>query len=145
MKFQKLRIVLWLALALSLGFATWSWFRPYEWNPDPSARCTVEGVQLTQDQAYFWVTAHLTVIPGQTHDLQKPVFLETSGGRKLEPADTTFGGSESTGTTDIWLKFWLENNDIAGPLTLHLNDGKLSIKANATVPSDSRYYVSNHW
>jgi len=136
---------LWLALVLSLAFAMWGWFRPYEWNPDPAARCKVEGVQLTQDRAYFWLEVHLIVNPGQTHDLQKPVFLEISTGRKLEPAETTFGGTEGTGTTDIWFKFWLENKDLAGPLTLHLNDGKLSIKANDAVPPKTRYYVSNHW
>ena len=145
MRFQKLRIFLWLALVASLAFAVWSWFRPYEWSPDSSARCTVEGVQVTPDREYFWVEAHLKVDSGKTHDLQQPVFLELSGGRKLEPADTTFGGSEGSGTTDIWLKFWLDNTDIAGPLTLHLNDGKLSIKAGHGVPPKTRYYVSNHW
>ncbi len=130
---------------VSLAFAVWSWFRPYEWNPDPSARCTVEGVQVTPDRGFFWVETHLKVVPRQNHDLQKPVFLEVAGGRKLEPADTTFVGSEGTGTTEIWLKFWLEKNDITGPLTLHLNDGKLSLKAGDGVPAKSRYYVSNHW
>lgn len=136
---------LWLALVLSLAFAMWGWLRPYEWNHDPAARCTVEGVQVTPDRGYFWVETHLKVDSGKTHDLQKPVFLELSDSRKLEPADTTFGGSEGTGTTDIWLKFWLENKDIAGPLALHLNDGKLSIKAGPGVPPKTRYYVTNHW
>ena len=126
-------------------FAAWSWLRPYAWNPDSAALAKVVGVQVTPDRTFFWVETHLKVNPGKVHDLQKPVFLETSTGSKLEPADTTFGGSEGTGTTDIWLKFWLESKDIAGPLTLHLNDGKLSIKANDGVPSETKYYVTTHW
>ncbi len=144
-KFQKLRIFLWSALILSLAFASWSWFRPYEWSPDPAARCKVEGVQLTQDRTYFWVEVHLVVMPGMTHDLQKPVFLEASTGKKLDPAETTFSGAEGAGTTDVWFKFWMENKDLAGPLTLHLNEGKLSIKANDGIPLKTQYHVSNRW
>lgn len=144
-KLQNLRKFLWLALLLSSAFAAWSWFRPYAWESDPAALCKVVGVQVTQDRSSYWVETHLKVNPGKTHDLQKPVNLLTATGEKLEPADTTFGGSEGTGTTDIWLKFWLEKNQISGPLTLQLNDGKLSIKANDGVPAGSGYHVTNHW
>lgn len=147
-KLQNLRKFLWGALLLSAVFAVWSWFRPYAWNPDPGARCKVIGVQVTQDQSYAWVEAHLKVNPGMIHDLQKPVSLAVSG-HDLEPADTTFGGTEGTGTTDIWLKFWLENKYLAHPMTLRLNDGKLIIKANEGAPrlgsAKSKYFVSIHW
>lgn len=79
-----------------------------------------------------------------THDLEKPVSL-VAAGRLLEPADTTFGSTNGQGTTDIWLKFWLQREDTAGPLTLNINDGKLSIKANEGIPPQSKYYISNHW
>ena len=144
MKLDSLRKFLWLALALSAGFAAWTWFRPYAWNPDPAARCKVVGVQVTQDQSYFWVEAHLKVNPGMTHNLEKPVSLAAIG-HIVEPADTTFGSTNGQDTTDIWLKFWLNHEEIAGPLTLQLNDGTLSIKANEGVPSHSKYYISNHW
>ena len=147
-KLQNLRKLLWMALLLSCVFAAWSWFRPYAWNPDPAARCKVIGVQVTRDLSYVWVEAHLKVNPGMVHDLQKPVSLSVIG-RELEPADTTFGGNEATGTTDIWVKFWLEDKDLVGPLTLRLNDGKLIVKANEGAPelgsAKSRYFVSNHW
>ena len=144
MKLHSLRKFLWGALLLSAAFAAWSWFRPYAWNPDPAAHCNVVGVQVTQDQSYFWLEVHLKVNPGMSHDLQNPVSLAVTG-HLLEPADTTFGSANGQGTTDIWLKFWLERKDIAGPLTLRLNDGTLSIKANDGVPSQSKYYISNHW
>ncbi len=99
---------------------------------------------MTQDQSYFWVEAHLRVNPGMTHDLEKPVSL-VAVGHLLEPADTTFGSTNGQGTTDIWLKFWLQREDIAGPLTLQLNEGKLSIKATEGIPPKSKYYISNHW
>jgi hypothetical protein len=132
-------------LVLCSLFALWSWFRPYEWNADPAAGCRVVGVQITRDQSYFWLEAHLEVLPENHHDLTKPVSLTTASGSRLEPADTTFGSENGEGTTDIWLKFWLEPKDLAGPVTLHLNDGSLSIKKGNRVPGKSRYFVSNHW
>jgi len=130
-------------------FAAWSWFRPYEWSPDPAARCKVIGTQVRKDQAYHWVDMHLKINPGQTHDLAKPVRLVTGSGRELEPADTTLGSDQGGGTTDLWFKFWLEPGDIDGPLTLRINDGKLTIKADSGIPdcgtSNTRYFVTQHW
>ncbi len=144
-RIHHLRKLLWAALLLTSLFAIWSWFRPYEWNADPAARCKVTGVQITPDQSYFWLEAHLKVLPDERHDLQKPVFLTTASGSRLEPADTTFGSKDGVGTTDIWLKFWLESKDLAGPVTLHLNDGDLSIKKGSRIPTKSRHFVTNQW
>lgn len=84
-----------------------------------------------------------------THNLQQPVVLITSPGRKLEPADTTFGSSEGQDTTDIWLKFWLESTDLTHHLTLHINDGKLLVKASDGIPqlesATSRNFTTNQW
>lgn len=126
-------------------FATWSWLRPYAWNEDPAARCKVAGVQVTPDQSYFWVHVHLKMNPGAEHDLRKPVILATGTGVELEPADTTFGGTEGEGTTDLWLKFWLEPAQISNTLDLRINDGNLSIKAGGEIPSKAAYHTSNHW
>ena len=146
---RTLRRFLIVALLMATAFAAWSWCRPYAWNPDPAARCKVVGSQARKDREYFWVDLHLKVNPGQTHDLLKPVRLLTHAGKELEPADTTLGGGPDGGTTDLWLKFWLEPGDIDGPLTLRINDGKLLIKAGpgvpATGPSNTKYFVTQHW
>jgi hypothetical protein len=144
-KLHNLRKFLWAALLLCAVFAAWSWFRPYAWKIDPAARCKVVGVEVKPDQAYFWVTAHLKVRPGEVHDLGKPVLLVTASGIELEPADTTFGGSETEGTTDIWLKFWLESAQITGPLTLRINDGELRIKSNPGAPPSATCFVTHRW
>jgi hypothetical protein len=133
----------------SAAFAGWSWLRPYAWHSDSAARCKVVETLVTRDQAFFWVDAHLKVNPGMTHDWQKPVYLETAAGVKHQPADTTFGSQEGQGTNEIWLKFWLDAADLTGPLTLHLNDGKLLIKAREGVPqlgtSTYRNFTTNQW
>lgn len=148
MKRQTLRYSLWFCLLLSSAFAAWTWFRPYSWHSDPAARCQVRETQVTRDLAFFWVEVHLKVNPGMTHDLQKPIRLETAAGKKLVP-DTTFGGNEGLGTTDIWPKFWLESADIEGVLTLYLNDGKLIIKSNQGIPpletAQFRNYTTDQW
>lgn len=144
-----LRVILVLALLASSAFAAWSWLRPYAWNPDPKARCRVEGVQVRKDQSYHWVDIHLKVSSGQTHDLAKPVRLQTHSGRNLEPADTTLGSEQGGGTTDLWFKFWLEPGDIDGPLTLLINDGTLLIKSDKGPPelgeTNVKYFVTQHW
>lgn len=144
-KHQNLRKFLWLGLVLSAGFAAWSWLRPYAWKEDPGAGCKVVGVQVTPDHSYFWVEAHLKMNPGVVHDLAKPVVLTTASGVEFQPADTTFGGSEATGTTELWLKFWLESGQMGGPLDLRINDGILSIKANEGIPAKATYFTSNNW
>ncbi len=84
-----------------------------------------------------------------THDLQKPVRLITAAGRKLEPADTTFGSNVGQATSDIWLKFWLESTDLTSNLSLQMNDGELVVKASKGVPqlanSTSKNFTSNQW
>ncbi len=149
MKRRILRHSLLVCLLISAAFAAWSCFRPYAWRPDPAARCKVVETLVTRDQSFFWVDVHLKVNPGMTHDLQKTVRLETATGARHEPADTAFAGNDGHGTTEIWFKFWLEPADLAGPLTLHLNDGKLLIKNGNNVPelatSTYRNFNINHW
>ncbi|MEX1049399.1 MAG: hypothetical protein WED15_07715 [Akkermansiaceae bacterium] len=145
---QRLRIFLGIVLLLASAFAAWGWLRPYAWREDPAARAKVAGVLVTRDQSYFWVEAHLKMNPGEEHDLRQAVFLETPGG-KLDPADTTFGGREGEGTTDLWFKFWLDERQASGPLALHLNEGVLSIRTRQQLPalegSSSRYFTTNQW
>lgn len=144
-KLQVIRKFLWLALLLCALFAAWSWFRPYAWNVDPGARCKVMGVEVKPDQSYFWLTAHLRMNSGESHDLRKPMVLLTASGDVVEPADTTFGGTVEHGTTDIWLKFWLESDQIIGPLSLRVHDGVLSIKSKRGAPAGAGFFVTHHW
>lgn len=138
-----------VGLVVAALFAAWSWFRPYDWNVDPGARCSVVGTQVKQDGKFHWVHIHLKVKDGETHDLMKPVRLETVAARLLEPADTTLGGGKERGTTDLWFKFWLEAEDLEGPLTLKINDGSLVIRTKSGAPrlgsSGFEYFVTNRW
>ena len=149
MKRQIVRYSLLVCLLISSALAAWSWVRPYAWRPDPAARCKIVETLVIRDQSYFWVDVRLKVNPGMTHDLQKPVRLETAAGAIQEPADTTFAGTEGQGTTEIWFKFWLEPADLAGPLSLHLNDGKLLIKTGNAVPelgtSTYKNFTTHQW
>lgn len=144
-----LRYSLMACLLAATVFGAWSWFRPYAWEPEAAARGEILETLVTRDQSFFWVNVHLKVTPGLTHDLQKNVYLKTSQGVQLEPADTTLVGKDGQPISEIWLKFWLESSQMEGPLTLHLNDGKLSIKSSRGIPDlgDSNYrnFVTNHW
>ncbi len=144
-----LRYALVFCLLISSAFAAWAWFRPYAWCPDPAARSHIIETLVTKDQSFFWVTVHLKVNPGLSHDLEKPVRLETASSKNLEPADTTFGGSDQQGTTDIWVKFWLESKDLNRHLTLRINDGELLVKSNDGIPNvdnlDYRNFTTNQW
>lgn len=146
---SKLRVLLWVLLGISTLFAAWSWLRPYAWQADPAARCKVVGAQVKKDQSFFWLDVHLKILPGESHDLMKPVRLFTSDGQELEPADTTLGGTAGTGTTELWFKFWLKPADLAGPLKLRINDGSLVIKSNSGIPalgsSGSEYFTTHRW
>lgn len=80
----------------------------------------------------------------------KPVaLLLGESGKELEPADTTLAGTVDTGTSEIWLKFWLDADDLDEPLRLRVNDGFLTVKSNAGVPqlgpSKSEFFPTEHW
>lgn len=138
-----------VSLLAAAAFAGWSWFRPYAWSPDPEARFNIVETLVTPDASFFWVNVHLKAIPGTNHDLLKPVTLETASGKRLEPADTMFGSLDGQPNSELWIKFWLESTDIEGPLTLHINDGKLVVKSGKGVPrlesSAYRNFTTNRW
>ena len=146
---REFRAVLVVAVMVAAVFAVWSWFRPYESGADPAARCRVVGTQVKRDRSYYWVDVHLKMLPGQTHDLTKPVRLKTSAGREIEPADTTLGGSQDSGTSYLGFQFWLESADAQGPLRLRINDGELVIRSRSGHPlaahRDMQYFVTHRW
>ncbi len=149
MKHQLTRVCLVLALSAAAGFALWSWFRPYAWQPDPGARCQVIQTLVTRDQNYYWLEIRLKMNPNSKHDLQQKVTLETASHKNLEPADSTLRGDELSEVTDLWFKFWLEPTDLEDSLTLHINDGTLLIKSQSgkpsLEPSGHRTFNSNFW
>lgn len=104
---------------------------------------------VTRDRLYFWIHVRLKVNSGETHDLQKPVTLATASGKILEPADTTFAGSDPLVPSDIWLKFWLESADATGPLKLRINDGELMVKSGSGIPEldgeTFRNFTTEQW
>jgi hypothetical protein len=136
-------------LFASAAFAGWSWFRPYAWSSDPGARCKIVETLVTRDQSFYWLNVRLKVNSSAAHELQKPVTLETARGIKLEPADTTFAGNDAQPVSEIWFKFWLEAADLDGPLTLFLNDGKLTVKSGKSAPelgnSTYRNFTTDRW
>ena len=121
-------------LVASAVFAVWSWTRPYEWRPDPAARGKIVATGLQRDHSYHWLDVRLKLRPGMEHDLRKPVFLETGGRPRIEPADTTLAGDVEQPIDEIFLRFWLEEGDLDGPISLHVNDGSLSVRSGSGVP-----------
>ncbi len=136
-------------LLVSAAFAAWTWLRPYAWHQDSTARCKILETLVTRDHSFFWVNIHLKVNPGMTHDLQIPAALVTGSGVKHPPADTTFVGNQPLAPEEIWYKFWLEPADLAGPLTLEINGGKLLVKSLSNIPdldpSSSHNFTTHHW
>ena len=136
------------SLVASAAFASWAWLRPYDFHPDPAARCEILETLITRDGSFFWANVHLKVSSGMEHDLKIPVILNTPSGEK-QPADTTFAGLDPMKPEEIWFKFWLEPADLAGPVTLKINGGTLSVKTLSQVPdlgsSTLRNFTHNHW
>ena len=144
-----MRNILLGGLVISAAFAAWAWMRPYAWTPDAAARCKVVETLVTRDAGFCWVNVHLKVNPGMAHDLEKPVSLETGDGRSFGPADTTLGGRDIHAPDEIWFKFWLEREALAGPLMLRLNDGSLAVKSTAGIPDIKeggyRNFTTHRW
>lgn len=104
---------------------------------------------VSRDAAFCWVNVHVKVKSSMAHDLEKPVTLETGDGRRFGPADTTLGGGDLKNPDDLWFRFWLDREQLAGPLILHLNDGSLIIKSSPGIPEieDGRFrnFMTHRW
>ncbi len=134
-----------LTFGVSVIFAAWQWFRPYEWGADPEARYTVTRTMVERDHGNFWLRVFLDQRADETHDLLKPVLLKTATGREHEPADTSMSGDEQHQMEGLVFSFWLSAEDFSGPLTLTINDGSLLIRKDDTVPrvADGAFRVFN--
>ena len=148
-----------LALGVSVIFAGWQWFRPYDWSPDPGARFTVKQCMVERDHSNLWLRVFLKPRKGQAMDYLKPIHLKTSAGKQLELANFVQSGAasaeeaanpEDQGSVDeLVFSFWLEPADFAGPLKLEMNDGSLLIRSGDTLPRVAdggvRIFNSTRW
>ena len=121
-------------LVASAAFTVWTWTRPYEWRPDADARGKIVAASLQRDHSYHWLDLRVKIHPGMDHDLRMPVFLETRGRSRVEPADTTLAGDVDRPIDEVFLRFWLEDGDLDGPIRLHLNEGSLSVRTGSGEP-----------
>jgi hypothetical protein len=146
----RISLTKWLCLVLlaAVAFAGWSWFRPYEWRADPGARLRMVSAVETRDHGNCWLDLHLRPGAGG-HDWGRPVRLVLRDGRELEPADTRMTGDAGRGLTGLWLKFWLEADDLQGPLRLRLNEGTLAVKSRDGAPplglSGRKVFTTSRW
>lgn len=131
---QRFRAILAVMLVASAIFAIWSWTRPYQFRPDPDARATIVAASLQRDHSYHWLDIRVRIRPDAEHNLSRPIFLKSQNREKIDPADTTLAGVTGRPIDEIFLRFWLEEGDLDGPLTLHLNDGTLSIRNGSGEP-----------
>lgn len=145
---RRVRILLAL-LAICIGFAAWQWLRPYQWKTDPEARGRISFTRIERDEGFFWIDVYFKITDPRGHDLEKPVRLILADGRALEPADTTLEGSAIQKIEALSFRFWLDENDVIGPLKLQVNDGTLLIRKQSTIPDlESKafeFYQSSNW
>ena len=141
-------LLLAICLAVAMGFAGWTWLRPYEWGRDDAARYRIVHASLERDHAYCWLGLYLKQAGAEAHDLQKPVLLVLADGREIEPAETQLEGDESHPTQALGFRFWLGEKDLAGPLRLKLNDGTLTVRKRPELPEGGegvQYFLTANW
>ncbi len=136
-------------IVMAVAFAMWGWLRPYEWNPDPRAKAEIVGVELKRDHSYYWLTVHVRAESGASLDVSRPVRLVVRREGDLQPADTRLEGSPESGFREAWFKFWLESDEVSGPLKLGLPDGSLSVKSTGKDPAikhgKTRHFTTHRW
>jgi hypothetical protein len=110
------------------------WTGSYDKNPDPRARYEIEAVKVDRDRSFFWLEVHLKKSGDKSHDLLKPVLLQTAKGNSHEPANTTFVGNPEAGFSEIWFKFWIDESELTQALQLRLNDAQLCVKSSSGLP-----------
>jgi hypothetical protein len=137
------------SLALSLVFAGWQWFRPYDWSSATEARFQIAHCSLKRDHSYVWLDLYLKQSGDLPHDLSKPVVLRLADGREIEPANTTIEGDEGQPEQALGFRFWLEEKDFAGSIDLKLNDSSLRVRTGNGLPAiperDAKFFTTRNW
>jgi hypothetical protein len=137
------------SLALSLVFAGWQWFRPYDWSSATEARFQIAHCSLKRDHSYVWLDLYLKQSGDLPHDLSKPVVLRLADGREIEPANTTIEGDEGQPVQALGFRFWLEEKDFAGSIDLKLNDSSLRVRTGNGLPAiperDAKFFTTRNW
>ncbi len=153
-----------LTLAISVVFAAWQWFRPYDWSPDPAARFRVTHCYVKRDVSNLWLLVSLKPREGQVMDFSQPIHLVTAQGKALEVAEMEQVGSGAEQTApaesgapvvapstveEITFSFWLAEADFAGPMKLEINGASLQIRSGNTLPQvadgGSRVFNTSGW
>ena len=135
MKRQMIRLILAVLLVTLTTAAAKLWIQKYNRDPDPKARFVIMKARVSSDRSYRWLELHLRKNGDANHDLSIPVRLIEGNGTAHEPADITFAGSQETGFSDIWFKFWLDPSALDAPLMLRINEGLLVVKSDKAMPA----------
>jgi hypothetical protein len=142
-------LLLLLALGVSVVFAAWQWFRPYDWSRDEAAGYRVSQCMVERDHSNLWLRVFLKQDGDNDYDMLNPARLLTSNGKEHEPADTDLSGNASRKMDTLVFSFWLTPEDLAGPINLKLNEGSLTIRTGNTAPSlpdgGFRVFNSSSW
>ena len=149
----------WLLLfsLLSLVAALWLWLRPYQWFPDPASPARIQWCGVTRDHSFRWLDIHLAMREGDT--IPEPIELVLADGRTVRPDQVGPYGS-SLGLEDplqpriselegIDLRFWLEEQELAGPISLKVGPGRLEVRSDGAPPAleegEIRRFRSIRW
>lgn len=138
-----------LALGVSLLFAAWQWFRPYDWSPDPAASYRVSQCVVQRDHSNYWLRVFLKQKGDADYDMLDPARLLTAKGTEHEPADTSLSGDSARKMDTLVFSFWLTEEDLQGPLSLKLNKGSLVIRSGSKgvtmADGGFRVFNSSNW
>lgn len=109
----------------------------------------MQSARLKRDLSYHWLDLHLEARDGVVPDLRQPALLLTANGRMIAPADITMDGAWGREVRGLWLKFWLEPNDLDGPLRLKIMGAELRVREGRGTPTlehaSERVFNSCYW
>lgn len=148
-RLQYVRIILYAIALCYMAYALNRYFRPYERGADPAAGYQIRSCQLTADRAYFWLDLDLKSNDLSGPDWQRPVLLRNASGQTFTPAMVSQAVLAKQENPSLQLRFWLGREDLAGPLTLQINNGTLQVKTSLEIPSlgkqSMRTFSNNQW
>lgn len=149
----------WLLLLSLATFATalWFWLRPYQWWPDSRAAARIEWASVTRDHSYRWLDLRLALKPAGP--MPEPLELKLADGRTVRPDQVSQIGTGRASDDPLGarlaeieaidLRFWLEDKDLAGPLTLKIGPGELVVRSSGPTPAleetEIRRFRSSRW
>lgn len=145
------RTIIILVLVLLIGllsYPAWLALRPYSSQSSDSDRAEISQAKLTRDESFFWLDLQLQGKKSLI-EIDYPIFLIGTRDIQIDVAETIIHRRPDQSINTIKFKFWLDRDELSGPLSLQFGADNLEVRTRSLIPrlenNSSKTFRTSAW